>query len=173
MRLSFLTFTFILASGFALAADGPESVTYLEGNLDGLAVHSVATLELSHGKAMILRAKEAKVEIPYAGITKVERSTSKVETASEPLYKVWNLRKKLIPPTPVEHVTLHYKGQGSADHSVTLAMQKSSADNVMAAWDTENELRSKARGDWWGDGIWKTTRNKDQWGGSGQVAARE
>jgi hypothetical protein len=29
-----------------------------------------------------------------------------------------------------------------------------------------------ADSNWWGDGYWKTTRNKDQWGGAGTVAQK-
>jgi hypothetical protein len=171
MRLPVLAL--ILTSGLALAGDGPKPVTYMNGSVSGLSANTGATLEVTYAKGLIVRSASANVEIPYAAIVKTSRAPQQqVEEAKQPVYKVWTLRKKIIPPTPMENVTVAYRTNGT-ENNVTLLMEKKIADSVMEAWDRENERRSKARGEWWGDSYWKTAHNQGQWGGAGEVASRE
>ncbi|MEI9813327.1 MAG: hypothetical protein WDO18_12070 [Acidobacteriota bacterium] len=67
MRFSFLAVT--LACGIAMAGDGPKSVTYLKGNVDGIAEDAGGTLDLSSPKTLKLRSGDTHVEIPYAAIS--------------------------------------------------------------------------------------------------------
>jgi hypothetical protein len=52
-------------------------------------------------------------------------------------------------------------------------MEKKVADHLQANVELASERKAADAGAWWGDSIWKTKRNKDQWGGSGVVAQRE
>jgi hypothetical protein len=53
---------------------------------------------------------------------------------------------------------------------MTIEMSKTSADGVLAT--IERHSGKVANDSWWGDNYWKTTRNKDTWGGAGTVAQK-
>ena len=171
MRLSIITL--LMAAGFAVAADGPKPVTYLNGNLEGFAQNASGTLDIRSAKTMKLHTKAANIEIPYEAVSKTERTTPKVVTEKEPLYKVWTLPKRLTPPTPLDQVVVNYTDKSGAEKSVTIEMQKSTADWVVANVERAAARNAANGGSWWGDSYWKTKRNKDQWGGAGPVAQRE
>jgi len=167
---SFMTLT--LAAGIAVAADGPKSVTYLNGNIEGFSQNADATLELRDTKVMVLRAKGADAEIPFGAVSKTERTEVPVVTQKDPLYKVWSLHKRLLIPTPLQKVMLTYTENG-APKTVTMEMEKSLSDRMLGSIERAAERNAANAGAWWGDGVWKTKRNKDQWGGLGTVAQRE
>jgi hypothetical protein len=53
---------------------------------------------------------------------------------------------------------------------MTLEMPKTSVDGVLGI--IERYSPKVASTSWWGDGYWKTTRNRDTWGGAGTVAQK-
>jgi hypothetical protein len=53
---------------------------------------------------------------------------------------------------------------------MTLDMSKASADSVLAT--IQRHSGKVANSTWWGDSTWKTTRNRDSWGGAGTVAQK-
>ncbi len=171
MRLSIISL--LLAAGIAVAADGPKPVTYLNGNIEGFAQNASGTLDVRSAKTMTLRTKGADVEIPYAAVSKTDRTTPLVSVAKDPLYKVWSLPQRLMPPTPLQQLVVTYKDKAGAEKSVTLEIQKATADRVLANVEQAAARNAANSGAWWGDSVWKTQRNKDQWGGSGAVAQRE
>ena len=163
--MRFLTLT-ILTCGVALAA-GPQTVTYVDGTLAGLAPNSGATLQVDSRK-LALRAGAATFEIPMSGISKVAVGQATAYAEKEPLYKVWTLHKRLL-RTEVLRVQVDYKAAGE-QRTLQLDMEKPAADDLVAAIDTHQRANQLS---WWGDRYWKTSRNKTQWGGAGEVAARE
>jgi hypothetical protein len=169
MRFSFVFLT--LAAGLAVAADRP--VTYLEGNVEGLAQNATGTLQFKDSKVMVLHAKGADVVVPYAAVSKTERKTAPVVDNKEPIYKVWAVHKRLLIPTPLQQVTVAFNDKSGAAKSITIEMGKSDADRVQAQIQQVADKMSASQGNWWGDSVWKTNRNKDQWAGSGVVASRE
>ncbi len=169
MRFSLVFFT--LAAGLAVAADKP--VTYVESNVDGLAVNATGTLHFQDSKSMVLHAKGAEVLVPYAAVTKTTRKTVPVVVDKEPIYKVWAVHKRLLIPNPLEQVTVAYNDKSGAAKSVTIETDKGTADRVEAQVQQVADKISANQGNWWGDSVWKTNRNKDQWAGSGVIASRE
>lgn len=171
MRFTLITLT--LACGFAVAADGPKTVTYIKGSVEGLSPNETATMTLPDTKVLVLKTKDSGLEIPYAAIVKSGRAIVEAEVENEPLYKVWSLHERLLPPAPKHQLTLDYKTKSGVEQSVTLSMDKATADKVMAHVDRAAARNSANAGNWWGDDYWKTKRNQNQWGGAGTVAQRE
>ena len=127
MRFSII---FTLAAGLALASDNSKPVTYLEGNLEGFTANASSTLEFRDSKAMVLHTKGADAVIPYSVVTKTSEREVPVVTEKDPLYKVWAIHKRLLIPTPLHAVTVHYKDKTGAEKSITLEMEKSAATRV-------------------------------------------
>ncbi len=169
--MRFFSLAFILAAGIAVAADRP--VTYLEGNVEGLSQNATGTLQFKDSKAMVLHAKGADVLVPYGAVSKIDRKTAPVLTEKDPLYKVWMIHKRLLIPTPLEQLTVAYADKAGAAKSITIEMDKAAADRVQAQVKQVADKLEANKGTWWGDSVWKTARNKDQWAGSGVMASRE
>ena len=169
MRFSLVFLT--LAAGLAVAADKP--VTYLESNVEGIAVNATGTVHFKDSKAMVLHTKGADVLVPYAAVTKTERKTVPVVVDKEPVYKVWAVHKRLLIPNPLEQVTVAFMDRSGAAKSVTIETDKHTADRVEAQIQQVSEQIAANQGNWWGDSVWKTERNKGQWSGSGVYASRE
>ncbi len=169
-----LTLTFICAAGLALAANAPKDITYVEGTLDGFSLATKTTLELASVKHLVLHAKGSPdVEVPYANVTATTHATVPVSVEKEPLFKVWDLPKRLAPPAPVEKVALQFVDKTGAKQSVTFETDKKTATKVLANVKQASSKRASDGGAWWGDGVWKTKRNQGEWGGAGPIASRE
>lgn len=171
MRFSLITL--LLAAGTGLAADNVKPVTYLEGNLEGFATNASASLEFRDSKTMALHVKGSDAVIPYAAVSKTSERLVPVVTEKDPLYKVWSLHKRLLIPTPLHAVTVVYKDKAGAEKSVTLEMEKAAAARVQAQVKQATDKTAANNGSWWGDSVWKTQRNKTEWGGAGVIAQRE
>jgi hypothetical protein len=169
-----LTLTFICVAGLALAANTTKEITYVEGTLTGYSVSTDAKLELASSKHLVLHGKDAAdVAIPYANVISSEQKTVVLTPEKEPLYKVWDLAKRLAPPDPVEKVTLQFVDKAGSKQSVTFETDKKTAGKVMASVKQASDKRASDQGAWWGDRAWKTKRNQSEWGGAGPIASRE
>jgi hypothetical protein len=169
MRFLTLPTLTILAGGLLAAADS-ATVTYIDGNVAELAPNSGATLYMSNPQSMELKTPLHSVQIPYAQISKAELGSVMVHTADpEPLYKVWALPKRLI-RSETQQMKLAFTDGNGQNQTMTIEMSKTSADGVLAT--IERHSGKVANDSWWGDNYWKTTRNKDTWGGAGTVAQK-
>jgi hypothetical protein len=160
MRLSLTSF--FLASGLALAAQTNPAVKYLKGTVEGIADNASGTLNLTSVKVLVLEADSTRVEIPYAGVTATDVSAPVRPVEPEPLYKVWTLYKRILPPEPVQSVTLEFRDAEGDRNQVTLELEKPVADRLMARI-REAAAKKAAASQRWGDNIWKTARNQAQW----------
>lgn len=175
MRFSTLFTALTLCCGLALAADGPQAATYVEGNLPGLAGASAATLDVSGPDGLELNTGTETIKVPWADIASVQVGDSKsFSNSEEPYYKVWTLHKRLFDRTTLQQVSLDFTADG-AERNMTVELEKSAADEMVKTLRERLAPYAKARRDanWWGDSIWKTGRNEDKWGGAGTLAARE
>jgi hypothetical protein len=169
MRFLTLPTLTILAAGLLAAADS-ATVTYIDGNVAELTANSGATLYLNNSQSMELKTPLHKVQIPYAQISKAELGSVMVHTADpEPLYKVWALPKRLV-KSETKQMTVAFTDANGQAQTMTLEMSKASADSVLAT--IERHSGKVADTTWWGDSYWKTTRNRDTWGGAGTVAQK-
>jgi hypothetical protein len=169
MRFLTLPTLTILAGGLLAAADS-ATVTYIDGNVAELAANSGATLYLNNPQTMELKTPLHKVQIPYAQISKAELGSVMVHTADpEPLYKVWALPKRLV-RSETQQMTVAYTNGNGQDQTMTLEMSKAVADGVLATIERRSAKLTNTA--WWGDNYWKTSRNRDTWGGAGTVAQK-
>lgn len=169
MRFLTLPTLTILAGGLLAAADS-ATVTYIDGNVADLTPNSGATLNMNNPQTMELKTPLHKVQIPYSQISKAEVGSVMVHTADpEPLYKVWALPKRLM-KSETQQMTLAFTDANGQSQTMTIEMSKVSADGVLAT--IERHSAKVANTKWWGDDYWKTTRNRDTWGGAGTVAQK-
>ena len=169
MRFLTLPTLTILAGGLLLAADS-QTVTYIGGNLADLAPNSGATLYMNNSRSMELRTPQHSVQVLYGQILKAELG-SVVDHSAEPeaSYKFWALPKRLV-ISEARQMTVSFTNADGQDQTMTIELPKKAADRVFAT--IERHSAKVANDNWWGEGIWKTTRNKDQWGGAGTVAQK-
>ena len=169
MRFLTLPTLTILAGGLLAAADS-ATVTYIDGNVAELSPNSGATLYLNNPQSMELKTPLHKVQIPYSQISKAELGSVMVHMADpEPLYKVWMLPKRLI-KSETQQMTLAFTDGNGQDQTMTIEMSRAAADGVLAT--IERHSAKVANTGWWGDSVWKTSRNRDSWGGAGTVAQK-
>ena len=169
--MRFLTLsTLTILTGGLLAASDSATVTYIDGNVAGLSPNSGATLYLNNPHSLELKTALHNVQIPYAQISKAELGSVTAHTPEpEPLYKVWALHKRLM-KTETQQMKLAFTDGNGRDETMTLEMPKTSVDGVLGI--IERYSPKVASTSWWGDGYWKTTRNRDTWGGAGTVAQK-
>ena len=169
MRFLTLPTLTILAGGLLAAADS-ATVTYIDGNIAELSPKTGATLYLNNSQSMELRTPLHSVQVPYGKISKAELGAVIVHTSEpEPVYKVWALPKRLMKPE-TRQMTLAYTNGSGQDQTMTIELPRAAADGLFAT--IERHSGKVANDNWWGDATWKTTRNKDQWGGAGTVAQK-
>jgi hypothetical protein len=159
----------ILAGGLVAAADS-ETVTYIGGTVADLAPNSGATLYLNNPQSMELRTPLHTVQVPYGQISKAELGSVTVHSSEpEALYKVWALPKRLM-KSETQQMTVAFSNGNGQDQTMTIELSKPAASGLLAKIQRHNG--KIADNNWWGDSYWKTTRNKDSWGGAGTVAQK-
>ena len=169
MRFLTLPILTILTGGLLAAADS-ATVTYIDGNVAGLSPSTGATLYMNNPQSMELKTPLHSVQIPYNQISKAELGSVMVHTPDpEPLYKVWALPKRLV-KSETQQMTVAFTDGNGQSQNMTIEMSKASADGVLAT--IERHSGKVANDSWWGDNYWKTSRNKDTWGGAGTVAQK-
>lgn len=174
MRIPFL-FAFF---GGILAAANVHTTTYVVGNLDNVSAGAIGTVNLSDDKAIVFRTRETAVEVAYPNINKAQLGARVTHTPDVPLYKVWQLHKRLLAPRDsTQYLTVDFKNANGEDRTMTLELDTSVASDMMAVIEIHQGNRPAAVYDahpdqWWGDGTWKTNRNAPKWtpSGSGVVA---
>jgi hypothetical protein len=161
-----------LACAAAIGAAPPQTTTYVDGNLTGIAPNTGATLLFSGDAAMSLRAGATSVVVPYESIGKVELGVTKVHSHDVPLYRVWSLHKRFTGKTRTQYLTVVFKDNGE-DKTMTLELAQANASDVVATIQSHTSpgvvaarvatSANPAGSEWWGDEYWKTTRNVDRW----------
>ena len=154
----------LLSSVVALAGSGGGPATYVVGNLESVSPGAEGILVLEKDQA-VFRSGKTVLPMPYSDIHNVELGTKVVPT-SAPLYKVWQLHKRLVERPVQRMVNFEFADKEGKDQTVTLEFEESAANETLA----EIEIRQGKRippkratnGDpWWGDSAWKTTRNNN------------
>jgi hypothetical protein len=167
MRFLTLPTLTIFAGGLLLAA-GSESVTYVDGNIADFTPNTAATLDVNNSASMELRTPLHSVQVPYSNISEAKLGEVKSHTpAPEAAYKFWALPKRLM-KSESQQIVVSFTSASGQDQTITLELSKPAASSVLAAIERHNAKVAN----WWGDTYWKTTRNKDSWGGAGTVAQK-
>ena len=155
----------LLSSVAALAGPGGGPAVYVVGNLDGVSPGADGILVLEKDQA-VFRSGKTVLRMPYGDIRNVELGT-KVVPPSAPLYKVWQLNKRLLTEHPAQRmVNFEFTDKDGKDQSMTLEFGESAANETMAEIEIHQGKRTAPRratnGDpWWGDSVWKTTANNN------------
>jgi hypothetical protein len=169
--MRFLTFTTltVLAGGLLAAAD-PSSITCVKGTIDELSPNTGATL-VNTGKSMEIRTPLHSVQVSYSHISKAELGAiqSHAPEADAP-YKVWTLHKRFMASPQTQEMTVDFTNEKGQNQTMTLELSKKAAAGLFAT--IERSSGTVANANWWGDDYWKTTRNKDSWGGAGTIAQK-
>jgi hypothetical protein len=160
----------LIAAGLAMAGSPKqELVTYVDGNVTGVAPNTGGSLVFANDSGMELRTGLATSAIPYAKISKAQLGRIREQASTEPLYKVWTLHKKIMKPQ-LQKLALEYKNVDGEDKSMTIELERGAAAETIKTILSYNEgvdtgIRQEASKtqEWWGDSVWKTSRNKDVW----------
>jgi hypothetical protein len=191
MRITSLAILSLAALTAVFADSRPETTTYVDGNLAGVSPNTGGTLMFSDDKAMYLHTGLETVAVPYSGISNAELGAVKETSHDVPLYKVWALHKRFA-KTQTQYLIVNFKNEAGEDKNMTLELSTSVASNLLSdletrtgkkfvstpqAEQTKTDVASKktlktapaataanGEGEWWGDSIWKTSRNADKWG---------
>jgi len=192
MRIPSLAILAVLAAGTALAASSPETATYVDGNVTGLTPKTGGTLVFSGEEAMNFRTGLANIAVPYSKISHAELGAV-IETSKEvPLYKIWALHKRFGSKPQDQYLIVNFTGEQGEEKSMTLSLAQASAADALAtiqrhtgvspestaktevASSKKSAAKAASKVDvmkagpadsgWWGEDVWKTTRNADKWG---------
>jgi hypothetical protein len=156
-----LFFGILFASVAAFAAGDPA--VYSVGNLTGVEIGAEGFLTLNDSKA-VFRSGKSSVEIPYKHITNTELGAKITPPSDVPVYKFWELHKRLPGGRPVHQMlTIEFNAKDGAARTMTLEMEEAAAAQVIEQLDYGRGLRHRTRNNdaWWGDSLWRTTRNEN------------
>lgn len=183
----------VLTCGVAFAAPRPETTTYVDGNVSSLKPNTGGTLVFTDDQTMTFRNGLTNVAVPYSDILHAQLSAPQTHSEDAPLYKVWELPKRLH-KTEAQLLTVEFKNGSGESRTMTLELARPAASEVMAAIQSKTQgqqvaeaeppaakapaaapqaavadsgdelkVRAKSRDDWWGDDYWKTNRNVAKW----------
>lgn len=164
--------SFILVAAIATAADVPSDFAYLHGSVEGIPENALGTLDLVSAQVLVLHTPTVTLELPYAAITKSEHKPAAGPNDKEPAYMLWTLGKKFMSNVPTEEVRLEFKDKTGKPANMTLELYRPQVEKIMPRIERAAARTAAARGDFWGDRVWKTKRNQERWTAS-EVATRE
>lgn len=154
-----------------LAAAG-DPATYTQGTVKGLPLNTQGKIEMD-GRSLVFHHGPNHLAVPYQNITGVDVDTVG-GGAKEPVYKVWKLHKRMAGSPAARRVTVRYASEPNVNKMMVFTMAPEHADHVRRALDPATaktfdkksamgEVKTTYREDWWGDSMWKTTRNASKW----------
>ena len=163
MRLFLIAALSVVSCGLATAATNREA-TYVVGNLEGVEAGTEGILSVDSGQ-LVFRAGKTTIEVPYKSLTVVELGPTLTHSVDVPLYRVWQLHKRLLAEKPTyQNLTLNFKDDDGNDQSMTLELLENAAvqtyDTVMIK---SGRKAKRPKEDWWGDSLWRTTRSNSDW----------
>jgi hypothetical protein len=185
MRISSFGVLAVLAAGLAFADSSPQTATYIDGNVAGVAPKTGGTLLFAGDQTMNFRTGLATVPVPYANISHAELGAVVETSKSHPFYKVWEIRKH---KPQNQYLIVNFANEEGEQKTMTLELEQSAAPDVLGIIQSHNAkavdasktqvaassssktpkpdiMRSgpAVSNSWWGDDVWKTTRNADKW----------
>ncbi|MGH9558392.1 MAG: hypothetical protein ACRD30_04065, partial [Bryobacteraceae bacterium] len=86
-----------------------------------------------------------------------------------PFYKIWDLPQRLR-RTHTQDLTVKFQSEGK-ERTMTLELPQADAPDILALIQHHGEQQADedTAGQWWGDSLWKTTRNSAKWEKSGEA----
>ena len=156
------------AAAIVFGATG-DPVAYREGTIQGIPANAGGKLELD-GKNVVFHYGNNHLAIPYQNITAVELSGP--PEWKEPAYKFW---KKFPASTDKDRrLTLRFNAEPNVNKMMVFTVSPLVGENIRRSIDSvtgksfsdkpaPGTVTTTWREDWWGDRIWKTSRNSGQW----------
>lgn len=164
----------MLAGATAWAGAAPETATYVDGNLTGVAPNTGGTLSFDDDHAMTLHTGLTSIAIPYSAISHAELGAVKETTHNAPFYKVWELPKRLSAKPQTQLLIVSFKNDDGEQKNVTLELAKDSAQSTLSKIQNHGkDMTAAANDEWWGDKYWKTPSNQDKWNKPASTADRQ
>ncbi|SRR5579871_901536 len=164
-KFLFWTVVGAIASTVALRA---ATVEYVGGTGSSIPANTVGTLNFDDGGMLRFTYGGTVYSLPYDQIT-----TTDINKADS-----HHVLHKIPVPTFNPHfrkttLSIHYKDAAGAVQTLNFAMTSdmaSDAQDTIALKKTgpRNVVADRAT-DWWGDGLWKTNRNKATWDAAAQA----
>jgi len=184
MRISSIAVPALFAAGLAFAESGPQTATYVDGNVTGIAPKTGGTLLFAGDQTMNFRTGLANVAMPYASISHAELGAVVETSRSAPLYKIWAHHKR---KPQDQYLIVNFANETGEAKTMTLELAQAAAPEVLSIIQSHNGKAVDAKTQvaansnkppakvdvmragpdtstgWWGDDFWKTTRNSDKW----------
>ncbi len=157
-------FAVMLAGGSLWAGDN-LSATYVIGNIDGLSTGDDGSLRVFADQA-IFRSGKTVITVPYSKITDTDLGPETSHPSDIPLYKIWQLHKRFqAANTTYRNLTLNFKDSSGSDQSLTLEIEQSAAEDTLNTIEIARGRRPahRARDNWWGADLWRTSRTNADW----------
>ena len=145
------------------AGSGGGPAVYTVGNIKDLSPGAEGLLILDN-KQVTFRSGEVAIAMPYNNIHEAELGAKAMPPAEVPLYKVWQLHKRIRGERVMHQMlTLTVKDSSGDPQSLTLDMEEPAAVETLSEIEIRQGKRKRpTNGDsWWGDNVWKTTRNNN------------
>jgi hypothetical protein len=170
-----------LACCLGLSAAGGDPATYTQGTVKGLPLQAQGRIELD-GQNLIFHHGSNHLMVPYQNITAVDVDIP--GGGKEPVYKVWKLHRRLGSDSSLRRLTVRFVAEPDVVKMMVFTMAPEHAAHVQRSLQPATaksfdkkpemgEVKNVYREEWWGDSMWKTTRNAAKWpdnrpaGGSG------
>ena len=164
----FLLWSVIGAVASTLALMAATGVEYVGGTVKSIPANTVGTLNFDDGAQLRFTYGGQVYGLPYDQITSTDIAKAEGH----------HVLHKIPVPTLNPHfrkmtLSIHFKDSVGAAQTLNFDMTSDSAN------DAQDEIALKKTGprnvvadrssDWWGDGLWKTNRNKASWDAAQQA----
>ncbi len=159
MRLSLMSV--VMLSGIvlimppAISAATAKTAEFVSGTEKTIPVNTLGSLDADSATELRFHYGQAVFALPYQKITGAEV----VEPNSRHLWKV-----KVPPIKSSRFLTITYK-EGETSRMMTFKAPTNQVTNLVSIIDERRKPKdlAKSADEWWGDKVWRTTRNKSKW----------
>jgi hypothetical protein len=172
MRTTSLAVLTLAACTSLLHAATNREATYVVGNLDNLEPGAEGTVHID-GDGLTFRSGKVTIEAPYAKIATTEMGPTLTHNEDVPLYKVWQLRRRFADRTMYQNFTVNFKDSAGNDHTMTLEVTAAAAAELHETLERRTGQKARSQQtNWWGDDLWRTNRNHQDWDQSAALGSR-
>ncbi|MBZ5606842.1 MAG: hypothetical protein LAP38_01180 [Acidobacteriia bacterium] len=140
----------------------PSAVEYVGGTVKSIPANSVGSLSFADAKELQFSYGESVYKLPYEQVTATDISKGEGHHI---------LRKipvpSLTPGRRKETLTISYKDAAGTTGTLNFELSASQAaaarDTIAAKKAAPDAETASQSNEWWGDKMWKTTRNQAAW----------
>lgn len=131
---------------------------YAAGNVGSLVAGSDGVFSLDENQLSFTPTEGQPILVSYKEVRNVELG-AKLLPKKE---KIWKLQKMMLEPkTTHRFLTIDFQRVKDEPQSMTLVLSEKAASQVQTAveFKTGVRVRNTVASSWWGDSVWKTSRN--------------